>query len=193
MNTQVHRHYVADLYGRSGEYKNSKGQDVSKTMFYTQYLADLKITPLKDDENRAYVTHEQKLLLDEYHRRRSESKQALAEFLAELNGTSELVPNSSELSQQAVWLRFAEALATRLAPAAPDPLSPQEQLQRICDRGWQVSTSQLEQILGVGYGAIARHPERFGFVLTKVGQVGREAAWQVQKKNPTLLDREQVN
>lgn len=182
----IHRHYVADLFGEGGEYRTNQGEAVGRTTFYTQYLKTLGISPLKDESHRAYVTHEQKELLDEYHRRRCESKQSLNEFLAELKATHSLpvfepVQNNLERVQNSVetpiWLPFLEALTPRLVPPV-DPLQPQEQLQKIVDRSWQVSTSQLQKVLGVK----PRHQEeRYGFRFEIVGKVGRESAWSVKR------------
>jgi hypothetical protein len=177
----IHRHYVSDLFGESGEYRTSQGETIGKTTFYTQYLKALSISPLKDENHRAYVTHDQKQLLDEYHRRRCEGKTSLNEFLAELGSTQlqstiEPVQNTPELVQSPLWLAFLEALTPRLAPPT-DPLSPQKQLQEISDRAWQVSSSQLKAILNTS----SVPPNRYGFNFTKVGKSGRELSWVVQK------------
>ena len=181
----IHRHYVSDLFGESGEYRTTQGETIGKTTFYTQYLKTLNISPLKDENHRAYVTHDQKQLLDEYHRRRCEGKDSLNEFLMELKSTPalstiEAVQNASEFVQSRPesppWLSFLEALTPRLTPPT-DPLSPQKQLQEISDRGWQASTSQLQAILGVK----TIGSSRYGFTFTRAGKSGRESSWLVQK------------
>ena len=178
----IHRHYVSDLFGESGEYRTSQGEPIGKTTFYTQYLKALSITPLKDENHRAYITHDQKQLLNEYHRRRCEGKASLNEFLEELSSsqaqsTIELVQNVSEFVQPPpLWLAFLEALTPRLAPH-PETLAPQKQLQEISDRHWQVSSSQLKTILA----ASPIPPNRYGFSFTKAGKSGRELSWLVQK------------
>lgn len=161
-------------------------QKYGKTKFYTQYLKDLGITPIRDGSN-SYITPEQEELIAEYHRVRGEGKDAVQAFLAEVERSrqsSELSTQSSlERSEQRLglsepdrlWL-LVEALASRLQPTPPDPLHPQRQLEEIADRGWVVTSSQLREILGTQ----PREGERLGFRLVKVGRSGREAAWRVE-------------
>lgn len=73
-------------------------------------------------------------------------------------------------------LSLLDLFAARLASAPTDPLLPQRQLQDACDRGWQLSTSQLRAILG----ARPRPGDRYGFQLQRVGRIGKESAWSVK-------------
>lgn len=188
MFTQVHRHYLSDLYGEAGEYQ------IGKTTFYTKWLKDLRIDPLRDGDDRAYVTHEQKQLLDAYYQARQHGKDALAEFLSSLNGqlnlsepvlnnservqfaSSELVQNDAEhLNLPAAIALIAKAIEFRQSPPV-DPLQIQKDLLWLADRRLPASTSQLKAILG-----IQPRPgmERYGFRIEKAGQPGREAEWRV--------------
>ena len=71
------------------------------------------------------------------------------------------------------------ALAS-LQPTEPDPLANLELLERVAEKGWLLSTSQLAPLLGLKslHGAEFC---RYGFVFTRVGRNGAESAWRVGK------------
>ena len=153
-----------------------------KTKLYTQYFKALQIEPIRDGNN-SYISPEQAKLVEGYHAVRGQGKAAVQAFLDELfaespsvlerTGTVETVLERSDQS----WLAFAEAIADRLSPPPSDPLLPQRQLQEIANRGWIVSSSQLQKILGVR----AKEGERLGFTLMRSGRVGRSVGWRVEK------------
>jgi hypothetical protein len=66
-----------------------------------------------------------------------------------------------------------------------DPLAPQRALEEAYQHGWQLSTSQLAQILGLSPKNLGRYQsfERFGFTFTKGGRQGQQATWMVTKEN----------
>ena len=72
------------------------------------------------------------------------------------------------------------ALAS-LQPTEPDPLANLELLERVAEKGWLLSTSQLAPLLGLKslHGAEFC---RYGFVFTRVGRNGAESAWRVGKE-----------
>ena len=61
-----------------------------------------------------------------------------------------------------------------------DPLASLELLERVAEKGWLLSTSQLAPLLGLKslHGAEFC---RYGFVFTRVGRNGAESAWRVGK------------
>ena len=71
------------------------------------------------------------------------------------------------------------ALAS-LQPNEPDPLANLELLDRVAEKGWLLSTSQLAPLLG----RKSLHGSefcRYGFVFTRVGRNGAESAWRIEK------------
>ena len=71
------------------------------------------------------------------------------------------------------------ALAS-LQPTEPDPLANLELLERVAEKGWLLSTSQLAPLLGLR-SLSGKALERYGFTFTRVGRNGAESAWQVEK------------
>lgn len=64
-------------------------------------------------------------------------------------------------------------------PAA-QPLAPQEAIDRACEKGWLLSTSQLCELLGVR-SIHGQTIDRYGFRFTRCGRNGREGAWAIEK------------
>lgn len=56
-------------------------------------------------------------------------------------------------------------------------------LQKASEQGWQFSSSELAQMLGVSRAMITKHQtfERHGFTFAHVAKQGREWLWQVSK------------
>lgn len=138
-------------------------------MFYKDYLKGNSIEPLKDGV-KAYITSEQKQELDRYHQHR-------------LNGTistvSRHLETTSDIALNSTAMILINAVANRLNPPTADPLAIQEQLQRISDRQWTVSTSQLRQIIG-------RKPKvgnLYGFEFSKAGKISFQDAWRIRQGN----------
>lgn len=157
---------------------------IGKTKLY-EYLGNLQIRPFREGK-AAFITLEQLSLLDEYCKRLAEGRDVAEAFLAELPESLEPDHLDNEHVHELVhspfespaWLLFIEAVAARLAPPQTNILAPQTQLQQIADRQWQVTSSQLRQILGI-HGI--REGDCLGFRLLKAGRVGRETAWRVEK------------
>lgn len=151
---------------------------------------------------KTIATHDQILLLDQLHdfiknggsidkfietKRLNQSTELSSELSSESNsGQSDLLQLSHGLALLADAIAsspgnlFAASypqIVHRLSTPS-DPLMIQEQLQRVSDRGWIISTSQLSQILGVKkFGS-----DRYGFVFLKAGTIGRETGWMVRRK-----------
>lgn len=172
--TEIDRIPVAELIQRYG-----------KTKLYTQYFKDLHITPVRDGAN-SYISPEQNALIETYHAVKGRGKQAVAEFLNSLPGLSENVLDRSELQIHTdnaanLWqlIKLLTQLSNRLVALQeqqPDPLSPQRRLEEVSQNNWIVTSSQLRQI-----GVVPRAGERLGFRFSKVGRVGRENGWRVER------------
>ena len=66
-----------------------------------------------------------------------------------------------------------------------DPLAPQRALEEAYQHGWQLSTSQLAQILGLSPKNLERDQslEQFGFTFIKCGRQSQQTTWTVTKKD----------
>jgi len=53
-------------------------------------------------------------------------------------------------------------------------------LERVAEKGWLLSTSQLAPLLGLR-SLSGKVFERYGFSFTRVGRNGAESAWRVGK------------
>lgn len=181
---QIHRHYCKDLYGEAGEYRNSDGSPLSKTMFYTKYLKDLDIEPSKDDQNLAFVTHEEKQLLDRYHSARLAGKAALQAFLTELKGA--IVP--SEVKVSPVLERSEtnpNAITITVMPPEPSPIAKLreriELLSDLCDRQILIPTSDVKLLLdrkSISGSELSAYG--FSVIRTDLSQSG-QSLWKVKR------------
>jgi len=71
-------------------------------------------------------------------------------------------------------------------PASSEPLDYLEKLEKCCEHGWILSTSEVSQLLGLSAKTIARYGESFddsGFVFQRAGKKRAQLAWQVKKQN----------
>jgi hypothetical protein len=87
---------------------------------------------------------------------------------------------SNRVDQSKMVGVLLSALAS-LQPTEPDPLANLELLDRVAEKGWLLSTSQLAPLLGLK----SLHGSefcRYGFVFTRVGRNGAESAWRVEKE-----------
>ena len=66
-----------------------------------------------------------------------------------------------------------------------DPLAPQRALEEAYQHGWQLSTSQLAQILGLSPKNLERYQafEQFGFTFIKCSRQSQQTTWTVTKKD----------
>lgn len=64
-----------------------------------------------------------------------------------------------------------------------DPLADCELIERLCQKGWELPTSRLAEILNLSPNTIGSMNEfdRLGFHFKKVGKTGREVSWSVTK------------
>jgi hypothetical protein len=92
------------------------------------------------------------------------------------------VDKSDEQAGQSELLQFlstALEAISRSLPAA-QPLANLEAIDRACEKGWLLSTSQLCELLGVR-SISGQAIERYGFRFTRCGKNGREGAWAIAK------------
>lgn len=177
---------------------------VGKTMIY-RWLNELKISPTKENKY-SFITLDEVQLLDGYFRAIQESTEAAKKYLSErvherdrehvqtidqasgelvnapvnmtLNTFTDATTEDDAIVTSPSWTLAIEALAARLSPTLADPLAPQRQLQEIADRGWQVSSRQVHQIMGV-YPTDGM--ERYGFRIVRAGKAGRQITWKVEQ------------
>lgn len=89
---------------------------------------------------------------------------------------------TAPINQNANFAAFLNAFATQ-----PDPLqllmNRLDLLEKATTHEWLLPTSDLSMALGLSRRSVGKYPkfERYGFVFTKVGQMGTETSWRVQK------------
>lgn len=165
--------------------------NLARSAVYTR-LDALGIKPEKIG-NKAYVSAEQLLLLDELHAF-IQTGRSTAEFL-EMKGIqrAEASPSgqSSGLSTvQPEMMQFIAAIAAEMAsrfqPPAPEPnpLAYFELLEQACRNGWLLRTSELAELLDLPPSEVGSYDSfsEAGFVFTRAGyRAGGEVAWKVSK------------
>lgn len=162
----------------------------SKTKLYTKYFKDLGIKPIRDGSN-SYITPEDEAAVAAYHQACGMGAEAVEQFLSEYRRSSERselaigfspehgLERSEPPSAAQLWL-LVEAIANRIQPPQADPLALQRQLEEAANHDWILSTGQLSQILGTR----PQEGDRYGFTLSKAGQIGRSIGWRVEKIRP---------
>jgi hypothetical protein len=96
--------------------------------------------------------------------------------------------SSGLASGQGDFLSMFNRILPFLKPSAPepDPLAYFEKLERACLNHWELSTSEVANLLGMSVEEIKQYGGRFqeaGFVFTQAGyRSGREIAWRVSKR-----------
>jgi hypothetical protein len=143
--------------------------------------------------NKAYITADDLLLLDDLHEFIQTGGTA-AEFL-DMRGLGKNSPpeSSSGLStgQPPDIVRLVAAIASEIAARFqppvpdPDPLAYFEALERACQNGWLLSTSEISLLLDLSPEEIRSYGTCFteaGFVFTHAGYRARgESAWKITK------------
>lgn len=86
------------------------------------------------------------------------------------------------MNPNANFTAFLDAFASR-----PEPVQALthrlDLLEKAAAHEWLLPTSDLSMTLGLSRRSVGKYPkfERYGFVFTKVGQMGTETSWRVQK------------
>ncbi|WP_246140454.1 hypothetical protein [Euhalothece natronophila] len=90
-----------------------------------------------------------------------------------------LIENTEETENQPNWEDLIRLLADQLQPAR-SPLQNWRELEEACEKGWLLTTQQVYELVGSKpHGATW---ERGAFIFTKAGKIGREIAWEIEKK-----------
>ena len=174
--SQIDRLPVAQLPSR---------YDISRTVLYERFAA-LKIEPERKG-NKAYVNAQQLELLDGLHSQLASGGSTL-DFLERVGLSAEQSAGLSagqltSMDEQVSLSFLVEAIARRLSPPKPDPFASFRTLEEACQNRWLFNTSHLAQLLDLSPATIGRRHtfERYGFMFTKCGRNGTEAAWRVTK------------
>lgn len=89
------------------------------------------------------------------------------------------VIDSEEVEQTSPdWYELLQALAENLQPAR-SPIQNWRELEEACEKGWLLTTKQVQELAGAkpkGY-----QWQRGTFIFTKAGKIGNQAAWLVEK------------
>jgi hypothetical protein len=81
-------------------------------------------------------------------------------------------------------IELVQAIASSLSPApAADPLASYRALQEAADNRWWLSSSRVEELIGVAPAEKGESFDRCGFNFQRVGLDGREITWLVTKKS----------
>jgi hypothetical protein len=103
------------------------------------------------------------------------------------NQTSLALGNGNTTQTTPVVLVTIDALKGMMyQPASSEPLDYLEKLEKCCEHGWILSTSEVSQLLGLSAKTIARYGKSFddsGFVFNRAGKKRAQIAWQVKKGN----------
>lgn len=94
-----------------------------------------------------------------------------------------LVALMQEVTRTQEQILAQQRQMTDFYQSTSDPLAPQRALEEAYQHGWQLSTSQLAQILGLSPKNLGRYQsfERFGFAFTKCGRQGQQVTWRITK------------
>ena len=159
--------------------------DIGRTWFYETYLPAMEKTelgrPLKRG-NKSFVTPEQLKFLDALDIAAKDNR--LDEFLNNqaASGQSskqigQLATSAQSDSMTALLTLTSAILQTQRQTA---PLAHIEALQKACDQGWLISSSELAPLLKLTR-LTGQTNERYGFVCTRSGRNGAESAWKIEK------------
>ena len=149
--------------------------------------------------NRAYISGEQAVLLDELHDF-IQIGGNVAEFITRKGLDAGTSQGASDFNQaaggglalnQSDMVKLVSAIAAELTaqmrPAvAADPLAYYESLERAASNGWKLRTSEVAELLKLDPAEISRYGQTFyeaGFVFNQAGfRSGGEVAWLVSKR-----------
>ena len=140
--------------------------------------------PLKRG-NKSFVTPEQLKFLDAMDIAIKENRldeflneRAVSEQSSEQSGQSGQLATTTQSDPSAVISILAEAIIQ--ASRQADPLAHIEALQKACDCGWLLSSSELAPLLKLARIS-GQTIERYGFTCTRVGRNGAESAWKITR------------
>jgi hypothetical protein len=177
----------------------------SKKTLYSRFEA-AGIKPHKDSSNKAYCSDDQIAILDDLNRHlkeggtlrnftpvsvvtthtTQEAKQPeplTYETLAKNEDAALAIKDSDSVVSTTqlitVLTALAEGTAKQTAKNQHDPLRKHEQLEKTVEKGWILTTSEIEEIIGV-----KPHGESYSrgnWIFKRAGKIGRELGWVVER------------
>lgn len=175
--------YIAELEHRYG---------ITRKPLYDRLKA-LNIKLAKDG-NRAYANEEQIKLLDQQNKHIKNGGTLKnfvpithAEVTVDTASIVETTQHNSQLTTQSettqLITNLSQAIAEKMQPV--DPLWYLGRLEAARASGWELTTSQIKSLIGVKPTCPKgkKTYKRGSFVFVKVGKIGRQTAWKVQKVN----------
>jgi hypothetical protein len=173
MNAEIDPYPVSELQSR---------YSIGKQAVYNR-LEALSIKPYKQG-NRSFITLDQLLWLDQRHSHITAGG-TMTDFISPQTESAisqvASLDTSTVPSQIESLVSLVEALALALKPV--DPLAHLAHLERAANSGWLLTSSQVQQLLGVkpkvdkGEHSFSRG----SFTFIKEGKIGGQTAWRVVK------------
>lgn len=159
---------------------------------------------LNKENGKVSATEEQIVLLDQLNEHISKGYPASAfvplsasEIVSDLRHSETQSPRDDSTSRllghSETQLSLAPEIINLIAQALPvsDPLLPQKRLELVVVNEWELTTSQVKNIIGVK-PTIKKGKDcyvRGSFLFYKIGKIGNESAWIV-KKNDRITIKE---
>jgi hypothetical protein len=177
MNAELDLIPIGNLIDRYG---------VARSNIYNR-LSGLGIEPEKQG-GKAYINADQLALMDALNQH-LKGGGTIADFQGQLSyrtGRSEKSYktqdnlNSLEVTEQPALIATLMSAIAAFQPQQKDPLANLETLERVAEKGWLLSTSQLAPLVGVKTPT-GKQFTRYGFTFTRAGKNGAESAWKVTK------------
>lgn len=147
-----------------------------------QWCDGLNLKLYKGERNRAYATPEQVEQLDQL-KKHLDKGGTIASFTpvidTEIDTSSNLVHHSVDSTVDSPdWLEMVGAIAGAISP--PNPISHWDRLYLAAERGYILSTSEVQALTG----AKPRGEEwtRGAFLFVREGKIGAQVAWRVVRK-----------
>ncbi len=149
---------------------------------------------LNKENGKVSATEEQIELLDQLDEHISKGGAASnfvplsrPEVVSPSRHTETQIESMSEVRHTTTQLEFPSEIINLIAKTigATDPLLPQKRLELLVEKQWEVSTSQLQEIIGskpqLKKGQACY--QRGSFLFYKIGKIGNESSWIVKRKN----------
>lgn len=161
---------------------------IGRTAVYSRIKA-LNVQPIRKGK-KAFLSQSQIKLLDKLHEYLNQGD-SMTEAIAKLFPVSKNSFSDTMFSEQVseqVYLKrndFLNLMESFINQKNKDFLAPQRALEEAYQNQWEITSSQLAQILEIKAKNLSKYNslERFGFILTKVGRKSSQTTWKVSKHN----------
>jgi hypothetical protein len=160
---------------------------VGRTAVYSR-IQSLKLEPIRKGK-KAFLTESQIKLLDQLHEYLSQGdsiKEASAKIFSVQNDSFSDIMFSEQVSEQITLKRndLLNLMESLINQKHKDCLAPQRALEEAYQNCWEITSSQLAQILEIKAKNLSKYHslERYGFILTKIGRQSSETTWKVTKR-----------